>query len=132
MAAWSALTNPKTAATSGITAAKISAPDGTVSKYGKIVSDRLGTAENPGKINYGPVTNPLSRSDIGNSNTAAYAVADAASEEAGSGEQKVPTGSNPIGWRQADKVFDIDSMGITGTRAKGSRICPERDASNTC
>lgn len=86
----------------GVSGVRIDAPDPAVVEAGNAVDRALGTPENPGGVRYAAGTNPLSAPDRGNSNSAAYAVANRAS----GGDQSLPPGTRNPGWAQHGNVPD--------------------------
>ncbi len=95
--------DPAAAAEAGISASQINASDDAVRASGDAVDRALGTPENPGPVKYAPLTGPQSTSDYGNSNSAAYAVADRANPD---DTQSLPPGTRNPGWGQSDHIPD--------------------------
>ena len=104
--AWKAYSaDPEKAGKAGISAVQIEASDRAVIKSGRAVNRALGTRRDPGPVKYAPLTGPQSTDDYGNSNSAAYAVADrAVKSENPEGSQPLPAGVTDPGWGQSDHV----------------------------
>jgi hypothetical protein len=97
--------NAAAAKEQGISATTINASDKSVIASGEAVNSVLGTKDKPGDMGYALVPNALSDSSAGNSNSAAYAVADGAvKSENPNAEQKLPPGTQNPGWGQSDHV----------------------------
>lgn len=99
--AWAALRNPAAAGESGIAVVRIDAADSTVIAAGNLVNAATGSTARPGGIDY----SPGAFGDGGNSNTAAYAVANIAVVSEGGRQDTQPTpGQNNIGWNKNEVV----------------------------
>ncbi|MCS6275662.1 MAG: hypothetical protein H2169_15120 [Opitutus sp.] len=106
LAAWGALSDPAAAAKAGISMVQINASDATVISVGNQVNANLGTPAAPGPVRYAPVTNPMTRSNTANSNSAAYAVANTATkaDNPSAPAQSLPAGARAPGWGQHGHV----------------------------
>ena len=121
--------DPEAAMKNGISAVQIDASDDAVIASGDAVSRSLGDKNNPGPINYAPVTGPQSTSDFANSNSAAYAVADrAVKSENPRASQSLPRGTHNPGWGQSDHIpKEALPTGIIGDIVVGKRCSGRLD-----
>jgi RHS repeat-associated protein len=105
--AWAALADPTAAREAGITAVPIAASDDSVRFAGEIMNKHLGTIAEPGDVDYGALAGPASPNGTGNSNSAAYAVAELATmaEDAGAPDQPLPPGGGTVGASEWKKVL---------------------------
>ena len=79
-----------------------------VIRSGNAVSQALGTPDKPGPVLYAGAMNRLSHSSFGNSNSAAYAVADrAVKSEDPNAFQPLPPGTRNPGWEQSDHIPSV-------------------------
>lgn len=103
-AAWATLSDPKVAQEAGVSFRQINASDATVIATGESVSARLGTPEAPGPV---PYSAEPTWGGAANSNSAAYAVANGATQadNVSASAQSLPPGSRAPGWGHADRVL---------------------------
>ncbi len=95
------LADPEAARSDGISATTINASDDAVRASGDAIAAALGTKDNPGDIRYVVVPDKRSGPDRGNSNSAAYAVADRANPD---DAQSLPPGVRAPGWGQSGNI----------------------------
>ena len=81
---------------------RIQAADALVIESGNAMDKLLGTIKTPSGVDYDMI--PHRRNDGMNSNTAAYTVANRASNKANNGNQKLPLGSRNPGWGEGDRL----------------------------
>jgi RHS repeat-associated protein len=100
--AWRSLRNSDQAARDGTTAARIAAPDSAVVAAGTRVDNAVGTIARPGPTDYRPLPTPyITPQGVGNSNSAAYAVAElAVKSQNPNANQPLPSGAWAPGWGQ--------------------------------
>ena len=102
---WATLSDPNAAREAGISARQINASDPTVQAMGERANAVLGTPNDPGSVPYLAV--PTTPGDNANSNSAAYAIANGATQADNPGAlaQRLPPGSQAPGWGQAGRVL---------------------------
>lgn len=103
-AAWATLSDPSSAQEAGVSFRQINASDASVIATGENVSARLGTPAAPGPVPYSAVP---TWGSAANSNSAAYAVANGATQadNATASAQRLPAGAQAPGWGHADRVL---------------------------
>jgi len=101
---WATLSDPNAAREAGVSARQINASDPTVRATGESVNARLGTPGAPGPVPYSPVPTTGSAA---NSNSAAYAIANGATQadNPGAPAQQLPPGAQAPGWGEAGRVL---------------------------
>jgi RHS repeat-associated protein len=106
--AWRTLRNSREAAEVGTTAVRIEASDRAVIDAGNRVNRDLGTIAHPGPTAYRALPSPiLTPNGVGNSNTAAYAVAMlAVQSENPNATQPLPEGTWAPGWGQWQGIIE--------------------------
>jgi RHS repeat-associated protein len=114
------LSSPQRAAMADVSAVRIDADDATVIAAGKAVDGLLGTLKNPGDVAYSPFPGLTGGA---NSNSAAYAVANAAvvSEGGQPGSQRMPPGAGVPGGPQGNRIEKL----LPKTRC-GKPVCLEQ------
>ena len=102
---WATLSDPNAAREAGISVRQINASDPTVQAMGDRANAVLGTPDNPGSVPYLAVPTPAG--DNANSNSAAYAIANGATQadNPNAPAQQLPPGARAPGWGEAGRVL---------------------------
>jgi RHS repeat-associated protein len=102
-------------------AVRIPAPDATVMAAGNAVNNALGYDSKNERMDYVAFPNGWSSSGSCNSNCAAFAVANLATDRAGTRRVRPHPDTNPVGWGQAHHVENLVSGCASGLSCKSGR-----------
>jgi hypothetical protein len=104
-AAWRALADANTAGAAGVTATPINASDAAVIAAGNEMTAAHGTVSDPGNTTYAELPGYFTAEGAGNSNGAAYGIAQSAVQSENPGAtQMLPPGGGTVGAEQWRKV----------------------------